>query len=87
MGVANTDIHGIVYKSHQAAQRGQGTDCEPVMMEEERLMAEHKDENMDENLEENEYQDENESDSDESENADQDSEFEEIDEDCADEEV
>ena len=63
VGVANTSIHGIVCKSHQTAQRGQETDCEPVMMENE-LTAEEHDESMDENvLGENEDQDENESES------------------------
>ena len=71
MGVANTSIHGIVCKSHQTAQRGQETDCEPVMMEENELTAEEHDESMDENvLEENEDQDENEEEENESENED-----------------
>ena len=39
VGVANTSIHGIVCKSHQTAQIGQETDCEPVMMEENELTA------------------------------------------------
>ena len=78
-GVANTDIHN---KSHRAAQRN----CEPVQMEEDRLMAENQDEYQD--VEETESQDENkenESESEsweESENVDHDSEIEEIDEDC-----
>ena len=61
VGVANTSIHGIVCKSHRTAQRGQETDCEPVLMEENELMAEEHEESMDENvLGEIENQDENE---------------------------
>ena len=71
VGVANTSIHGIVCKSHQTAQRGQETDCEPVMMEENELTAEEHDESMDENmLGENEDQDENEEEENESESED-----------------
>ena len=71
VGVANTSIHGVVCKSHQTAQRGQETDCEPVMMEENELTAEEHDERMDENvLGENEDQDENEEEENESESED-----------------
>ena len=71
VGVANTSIHGIVCKSHQTAQIGQETDCEPVMMEENELTAEEHDESMDENvLGENEDQDENEEEENESESED-----------------
>ena len=67
VGVANTSIHGIVCKSHRTAQRGQETDCEPVLMEENELTAEEHDESMDENvLGENEDQDENEEEENES---------------------
>ena len=71
VGVTNTSIHGIVCKSHQTAQRGQETDCEPVMMEENELTAEEHDESMDENvLGENESHDENEEEENESESED-----------------
>ena len=71
VGVANTSIHGIVCNSHQTAQIGQETDCEPVMMEENELTAEEHDENMDENvLGENEDQDKNEEEENESESED-----------------
>ena len=69
VGVANTSIHGIVCKSHQTAQRGQETDCEPVMMEENELTAEEHDESMDENML-GENQDENEEEENESESED-----------------
>ena len=71
VGVANTGIHGIVCKSHRTAQRGQETDCEPVLMEENELTAEEHDESLDENvLGENEDQDENEEEENESESED-----------------
>ena len=64
-------IHGIVCKSHQTAQRGQETDCEPVLMEENKLTAVERDESMDENvLGENEDPDENEEEENESESED-----------------
>ena len=71
VGMANTSIHGIVCKGHRTAKRGQETDCEPVLMEENELTAEEHDESMDENvLEENEDQDENEEEENESESED-----------------
>ena len=71
VGVANTSIHGIVCKSRRTAQRGQETDCEPVLMEENELTAEEHNESMDENmLGENEDQDENEEEENESESED-----------------
>ena len=66
MGVASTDIHGIVDKSHRAAQSSQGTDCE--LMEEDRLTSKDQDESKDENeLEENEHQNESEDENEEEE--------------------
>ena len=54
MGVANTDIHSIVYKSHQAAQSStQRADSEPVMEEEDQDVSRNEDGDQDVSRNEN----------------------------------